>query len=98
MPSFPILGATVNTDLLLISDDEFDTFNAPLVNDLASSAVILEPVELSHYHYEEVWMSVDQIPSSTYPLRDIQSSQVKCLIVSIRAFALDNRNEVMAVI
>lgn len=71
-----ILVASVSADPLMVPDDEFDAFEPSLANELACRADHMQPVGLSQYCYEGVWMRVKQTAELTFPLRNIQSSHV----------------------
>lgn len=79
-------------DLTVVSDVEVDALDAPLGNERAHSPVHVQPIKLSHYRYEEVLMSVEQIADLTLPLHYIQSSHAKSLDVSMCALAFNYRN------
>lgn len=87
--SFPVLGATVNDDQLVASDEEFVAFDALLANEIASSTVRVQLVGLSHYRYEAVRMSTEQIRNLTFPLHDIQRRDVKDLVATMPALGFD---------
>lgn len=70
---------------IMASDDEFDALKAPLVNTLVDKSVDALPAEPSHYSYESVWLSIEQIADRPFPPRDAQSGQVKRLFASMRA-------------
>lgn len=76
----------------MLSDDDRYSLSIPLANELAGSAVNEHPLRLSHYHYEAVCMSVEEIAKPTFRLRDIQICQVKTLGVPIRPPASDYHN------
>lgn len=80
MLSSPFIGATVDRDPILLSDEELDALGAPLANKLAGSAVNLHPVELSHFWYDGVWMSVWQIVEPKFPLWNFQRSRKRCCL------------------
>lgn len=50
--SLPVLGATVNADPIVLSDDVLDVLDVPLFNELGGSAINMQPGKLSHYNYE----------------------------------------------
>lgn len=54
MPSSTLLGATVNSDTSVKSDDEFDALDSFLLDELAGSTADVQLVELRHYGYEDV--------------------------------------------
>lgn len=53
-------------DPIVVSNDEVEALDAPLSNELASSAVSEQLAELSHCSYEEVWMSAEEIADPTF--------------------------------
>lgn len=81
-----IFSATVNTDAIIESHDEFGALNAPLDNELSSSSFNVQPTELSRY--EEKWLASSRLlidfPSTK--LRD-QSSQSLVTRICVLAFA-----------
>lgn len=81
----------------MVSDDNFDALSAVLANDPTSSTVNRQQVDLSHYRYEEVTLSVEQIADPTFPLRDIQSSCVKILVALMSVLAFDYRKRTITV-
>lgn len=85
MSSSPVLGATVNADLIMVSVDDFVALDAPLSNEIAVSTVNEPLMRLSHYRYEEVCINVVWIANPTFSLRNVQRCHVKDLLLSIRA-------------
>lgn len=77
VPFTAVLGAPVNTDPIVVSNDEINVMEAPLANELNGSVVDLQAVEFSHYRYDEVLMSMELITGLTFMLRGIQCSRVK---------------------
>lgn len=71
VPSFHVFRVTMSADLIMVSDDEFNSLHVPLVNDTTGSAVIVQPSELSLYRYEEVSMSIQKIVDPSFSLRPI---------------------------
>lgn len=92
----PVPVATVTT-VSIVSNDQFNSLDVPFANELAGNAVSVEPVELSHYHFEEVLQSVEQIADPTIPLRDVPNSHVKILATSTHSIAFAYRNRMIAV-
>lgn len=78
--------------LIVERDDKFDALDVPLTDELAGSAVSLQQAELRHYYYGKVYISVEQNANPILPLNTIQSSHVKSLASSMRAFSFGYRN------
>lgn len=89
VPSFSVLVAIVNAGQIRLSGDEIGGLNAPLADELANDAVNVQVVKLGLYHYEEVWMRVEHVVSSTFSLPDVHSSDVKTLVESMHALRLN---------
>lgn len=83
VPSPPILDATVNTHPIGTSDDEFDAIDSPLANEHTGSAVNQQLVELSHYCWKEVWMSLWKSADPKFPLGDKPNSHIRSLVASM---------------
>lgn len=89
---FPVPGATVNDEPIVLLDDDFESLDAPLANALAQNLFNEQEVELSQYCYEKIWMSVEQIADPTFLLHDTQRSYVKDLFASMYALRPVYRN------
>lgn len=95
LPSSSVFGAIVIVDPIVVSDDEFNALYSPLGTDLSSSTVSVQAAELSHYCYDEVWISVGKISDPTFPVRNMQRGSVKTLVLSIEALRFDHLNEMI---
>lgn len=89
LPVFLFSDWNVIPDLVLVSDEDLDATDVPLVNMLSDSAASLQPMELRPHHYEKVWLRVEQIVDPRFPLPDVQSSHVKNLATLMCALAFD---------
>lgn len=76
----------------MATDEKFDTLDTLLANELASSAVDVQTMELTHDRYAVFWLSVEQVAYPTFRLRDIYSSQGRSLVPSMRPLAFDYRD------
>lgn len=94
---FPVVGAKGNADPIVVSDDELVSLHTSYVIEIAGSTINVQLVELNYYHYEEVWMGVDQIADPTSPLRDIQISYVRNLGVLVPGLVFDYHNGIITV-
>lgn len=83
VPSLPVLGLAVNADQILVTDVASNAIEAPLTNRLACSAVNVQPVDLSHYGYKMVLMSVLQNLDPTFLPSDIQRNHVQDVVASM---------------
>lgn len=99
-PVFSVTGDNlipVIPDLIVKSDDRFNALDAPLATELACCALNVQPVEVSHYCYEEVWLSIQQIACATFRLRHIQWDHIRSLVSSICALSFDYHNGTITV-
>lgn len=81
----------VYSNLVLLCDT-FDALNAPLTSELANSVASMQWIEGRDCSYRKLWMSVEQSTDPAFPLRDVQSSDVKSLLASILSCRSDYRN------
>lgn len=96
IPASSILCANVIPSATVASDDQIVALDAPLANELDRSAVDVLQIDIEHYRYEKLWLSVGYIADPTFALRDIQSSQVKSQVASKGALAFDYLNVVIS--
>lgn len=61
MPASPVPGVNVIPDPVVLSNEEFNAMDAPLVNGRTGSLIGVQPVDLGHYRYEEVRIIVRKI-------------------------------------
>lgn len=87
--SFTVLEAAVNANSIVVLDEAFDAPHALLANDLSGSAVIMQRMELSRYHYKEALMNAQQNTDAIFALRDVHSSHVGSLVASMRELGFD---------
>lgn len=87
----------MTADSIMVSNNTIDAVGASLANELAGTAADMPTVELRHYRYKKVCMSVEQIANPKFPLCDIQRRHVKDQIASTRALGFDYRNEMVTV-
>lgn len=78
--AFLVPNANMVPHRIVVTDDEPDALDAPVTNELACSAVKLQPVKLGHYRDKAVSLTVEHIADLTFPLADIQSSHIKSLV------------------
>lgn len=97
MSAFNVRDQNLNHDPIVVSDDKPYTPEAPLATELVVGAVNVQQMGLGNYRYDEVWLSAEQIVSSTFMLRDIQSSNVKSPPACMRAPAFGCRSRMTAV-
>lgn len=81
----------------MASDGELDALDALLSTNLTGSAVSVHHVELRDYCFKDVWLSVEQIAIPTFPLRNVYGNHVKILVATMRTFAQDSHNGMIAV-
>lgn len=56
MTTSPVPGANIIPDQIVVLDDKYAAFDALLANNLHSSALNVQTVQLMHCHYKEVWI------------------------------------------
>lgn len=56
----------------------------------------MHPVELSHYRYKEVRISIEQIADPIFRLSDVQSNHVNILVGAMHALVFDYHNAAIA--
>lgn len=83
--------------MIVVSDAEFDTLDAPLANEIAKSVFDLQQVKVRHHGYEKMSISFQQMADQTFPLWDIQCNQIESLVEWKRALALDYSNGMIIV-
>lgn len=81
----PGLDASENADPIVMLDDDFQAVDDLLASNLSGSVDNAEPMDLSPNYNEAVWKSREPTENPTSALRDVQSTNVKSLLVSIRA-------------
>lgn len=93
IPASPFSGFNATPSPTVVLNDTLHALDRALANKLAGSAVSLQPVELRHYGYEEVRLSVEQNADTIFPLRDVKSNQVSSLVALILQIIFDYRHE-----
>lgn len=80
----PSLAQVRTSTRSLCRTTKFYSLDALLTTKLYGSAVNVQLVELDHYRYGDVWMTVNHIAGPTFPLPHIPRRHVKNLVASMR--------------
>lgn len=59
VPSFSESKLTLNSSLVVVSNDLFSALNAPIANGLTSREVNVQPMKLSYFYCDDAPMSVE---------------------------------------